>query len=312
MRIGEPLNSAHMRSRAEHLPRLYNAYHFPSKRVMLYITIFSPRGEHAMCSTLIVAAASIAMVLPMAAQAAESIVSGHITRAVVSVDVGDDEDGVQYGVNFVDTHSSKTRFRFTGSEEAESVTLGVQLEDDSKRHSIRLSKWDLGGVTSWCSYGGTGPTCPSSSRLRYDAPVGPVSAHALSLVDDDHWDTQVSVAGFISDAEYDLRVGHVAENNTDSDVTASSTGAGEGMSIAVAWSEDSGEDHQYGYVKTRYFHGVGSDDLQIAHIVPSCCWPWCPPPRCRRCSRGIVGYEDVLRASAVSIDSMIDVYEELL
>ena len=70
-----------------------------------------------MQSTLIAAAVSSALALPMAAQAVEFSVSGHINRAIISVDGGDN------------VNSSQTRFRFTGSEELDNgLTAGVQLE----------------------------------------------------------------------------------------------------------------------------------------------------------------------------------------
>ena len=70
---------------------------------------------------LIAAAVSSALAVPMAAQAVEFAVSGHVNRAVVVVDQdgytdkdGRDQDGK---LRHVDANSSETRFRFTGSEE---------------------------------------------------------------------------------------------------------------------------------------------------------------------------------------------------
>ena len=81
---------------------------------------------------LIAAAVSSALVLPMAAQAVEFSVSGHINRAIVSVDGGgkegmeDTNDGT---FQHKDSNASQTRFRFTGSEELENgMTTGVNLE----------------------------------------------------------------------------------------------------------------------------------------------------------------------------------------
>lgn len=278
-----------------------------------------------MQSTLIAAAVSSTLALPMAAQAAEFSISGHINRAIISVDAGD-------GVQHVDANSSRTRFRFTGSEELESgLTAGARLEDElngkvrdanvllsstgeGMAHARRGGASWLGGVTNWCSYTGSGPACPSNGggsgpTLRYDTPaIG-------SAAEDDYWDTKLSIVGSMGDPGYNL----------DGDVTIASAGIGFGQrtSVAVAWSEASGADHEYQYVKLDYVYqdgstGVyyeqgedrdaGSDDLQIGH-VPKCCWPWCPPP-CRRCPRGI-GVEHELGAGATSIDTAIDMYEEL-
>ena len=81
---------------------------------------------------LIAAAISSALALPMAAQAVEFSVSGHINRAILSVDGGGPEgmpDANDGDVRHVDANASQTRFRFTGSEELENgVTAGVNLE----------------------------------------------------------------------------------------------------------------------------------------------------------------------------------------
>ena len=74
---------------------------------------------------LIAAAVSSALALPMAAQAVELSVSGHVNRAIVSVD-GADNDG---SLQFKDSNASESRVRFVGSEELESgITVGVNLE----------------------------------------------------------------------------------------------------------------------------------------------------------------------------------------
>ena len=67
---------------------------------------------------LIAVAVSSALALPMAAQAVEFAVSGHINRAIVSIDgTGADNDG---DLQHRDGRTSPSRFRFTGSEELES------------------------------------------------------------------------------------------------------------------------------------------------------------------------------------------------
>jgi hypothetical protein len=202
---------------------------------------------------LIAAAVSSALALPMAAQAVEFSVSGHINRAIISVDGGgasgkaDVHDG---DVQHVDANSSQTRFRFTGSEELESgMTAGVQLEYGLKtnvRHAnVYLSTaggkvtvghasmatdgmahadlggaaW-LGGATNWCSYASSGPACPSNDGgrgpvLRYDTPaIGPASI-AVSTGNDDYFDIKLSIAGSMGDAGYDFRIGHIAEYEAD-------------------------------------------------------------------------------------------------
>ena len=199
---------------------------------------------------LIAAAVSSALVLPMAAQAVEFSVSGHINRAVISVDgTGADNDG---DLQHVDANSSETRFRFTGSEELESgMTAGVQLElgkpsawrtrhanvylssaggkitigqgseaTDGVAHAdLGGASW-LGGATNWCSYASSGPACPSNDGnrtevLRYDTPaIGPANV-AISTGNNDFWDVKLSIAGSMGDAGYDIRVGHTGEYETE-------------------------------------------------------------------------------------------------
>ena len=240
---------------------------------------------------LIAAAVSSALALPMAAQAVEFSVSGHINRAIISVDGGGNDGDLQH----VDANSSQTRFRFTGSEELDSgLTAGVQLEYGLKtnvRHAnVYLSSvggkvtlghgsratdgmahadlggasW-LGGATNWCSYHSTGPACPSNDggrgpMLRYDTPaIGPASI-AVSTAEGDYWDAKLSVAGSMGDAGYDVRIGHIGENDAGGDITTASAGVGfgQGTSLAVAWSQDNGADHEYQYIKLDHVYGDGS------------------------------------------------------
>ena len=153
---------------------------------------------------LIATAVSSALALPMAAQAVEFAVSGHVNRAIISVDgQGEDND-----LRHVDSNASQSRFRFTGSEDIGSgMTAGVNMElavltgqsapndnDTNTRHAaVNLSgafgkltlghtsaaadgmaharlggpSW-LGGVSNWCAYHSTGPACPSNDGGRHE------------------------------------------------------------------------------------------------------------------------------------------------
>jgi hypothetical protein len=144
---------------------------------------------------LIAVAVSTALGMSATAQAVEFSASGHINRAIVSVDNGADMDG---DLQHVDADSSESRFRFTGSEELETgMTVGVNMEFGAKigrggdkagtgdigvRHSSvnlggefgKLTVGQastptdstpyanfigtafLGGVTNWCSYASNG------------------------------------------------------------------------------------------------------------------------------------------------------------
>ena len=139
---------------------------------------------------LIAAAVSSALALPMAAQAIDFNVSGHVNRALVLEDQdGNPKDGE---LQNKDSNASASRFRFTGSEDlGNGLTAGVQMElavhsgdtgttspGTGTRHAnvylstpggkITLGKgssatdgmtnarlggpsW-LGGVTNWCAY----------------------------------------------------------------------------------------------------------------------------------------------------------------
>ena len=154
---------------------------------------------------LIAAAVSSALVLPMAAQAVEFSVSGHINRAIISEDGGGAEgkpDAHDGDVQHVDSNASETRFRFTGSEELEKrddggradgarQALGLahaprerlpvhrrrqdhhrsgrrQATDNMAHADLGGPSW-LGGATNWCSYNagfGSGPACPSNDGGR--------------------------------------------------------------------------------------------------------------------------------------------------
>lgn len=246
---------------------------------------------------LIAAAVSSALALPLAAQAVEFSVSGHINRAVVSMDGGANDGDLMH----VDANSSQTRWRITGSEELESgLTAGVQLEyglggnvrhanvslgsaggkltighgshaTDGMAHAdLGGASW-LGGATNWCSYGSAGPACPSNDggrgpMLRYDTPaIGPANI-AISTGNDDYWDAKLSIAGSMGDAGYDLRVGHIGEYDDGDggdagDITTASGGVGfgQGTTVAVAWSQSKNKaNHEYGYVKLDHSYGDGS------------------------------------------------------
>ena len=272
---------------------------------------------------LIAAAVSSALALPMTAQAVEFAVSGHVNRAVISVDgQGNDND-----LTHVDSNASETRFRFKGSEDIGSgMTAGVLLEIGRPgawrtRHAavdlsgafgkLTLGKtsaaadgmahawlgglsW-LGGVTNWCSYHSTGPACPSNDGgridvLRYDTPaIGPATL-SVSAGNKEYWDAKLSVAGSFGDAGYDVRIGHIFENDQSvpatvkqstmgdevihtvvvpavpaptGDITTASAAVafGQGTSIMLAWSQEGIKDEtEYTFVALDHMY---SDDGSI-------------------------------------------------
>ena len=242
---------------------------------------------------LIAAAVSSALALPMAAQAVEFSVSGHVNRAIISVDGGMNDGDVMHK----DANSSQTRFRFKGSQELDSgMTAGAYLEyglggnvrqanvsldsaggkltigvgsaatDNMAHADLGGPSW-LGGATNWCSYHSTGPACPSNDGgrpdvLRYDTPaIGPASI-AVSTGNDDYWDARLKIAGSMGDAGYDVRIGHIADHDDNKgDITTASVGVGfgQGTSVALAWSQNKNAmNHEYQYIKLDHSYGDGS------------------------------------------------------
>ena len=245
---------------------------------------------------LIAAAVSSALVLPMAAQAVEFAASGHINRAIISVDGGGAEgkpDAHDGDVQHVDANSSETRFRFTGSEELESgMTAGVQLElgrpgDWRTRHAnVYLStaggkitigqgseatdgvahadlggpSW-LGGATNWCSYASSGPACPSNDGnrnpvLRYDTPAIGPASIAVSTGNNDFFDIKLTIAGSMGDAGYDFRIGHTAEYEADVAEVAATNQTIRGSDLAKVLEAEDNSIDQDGIDAHEEEHGV--------------------------------------------------------
>ena len=200
---------------------------------------------------LVAAAVSSALALPMTAQAVEFAVSGHVNRAILSVDnhpSGDDD------LRHVDSNASQSRFRLKGSEELENgMTAGVNLEmgvlstgsssGTTTRHAAlfldtpggkltmghtgvatdgatnaRLGgpSW-LGGVTNWCAYySDSNPACQThdggrTDILRYDTPALGPATLSVSAGDNDYWDVALKLAGSFGEAGYDFRIGYTPE-----------------------------------------------------------------------------------------------------
>lgn len=194
---------------------------------------------------LIAAAVTSALAVPMAAQAVEFAVSGHVNRAVILVDQDDHaKDG---DLQHVDSNASGTRFRFKGSEELDTgMTAGVNLElgvgtAATRRHaSVNLDTAGgkltigqagtaaagaedaggafagvsfLGGVTNWCAYASVGSACVTDgvSRLevlRYDTPaIGPAKI-SVSTGNNEYYDAKLTVSGAMGAAGYDFRIGY--------------------------------------------------------------------------------------------------------
>ena len=252
------------------------------------------RGFNLMDKKLIAVAVSSALALPMAAQAVDFSVSGHVNRAIISVDGGVNDGSLEH----MDADSSGSRWRAQGSGELDNgLTAGVYLEyalggsvrqanvslgsaggtvtvghgsaaaDGGAHARLGGPSW-LGGVTNFCSYASNGSVaCMSNDAgrhpvLRYDTPaIGPANI-AVSSGNNDYWDAQVSVAGSVGDAGYDVRVAHIGDhdNGGQADTTNASAAVafGQGTALAVAWSQDKHQDDEYQYIELDHSYGAGS------------------------------------------------------
>jgi hypothetical protein len=87
-------------------------------------------------------AITILLILP-AAQAVDFAISGHINRAGLWGDNGNDDD-----VKFVDNETSNSRFRFTGSNTFdEAWTVGITWEDEKESNTSSSTDIDIGANT---------------------------------------------------------------------------------------------------------------------------------------------------------------------
>ena len=123
----------------------------------------------------------------------------------------------------------------------------------------------LGGVTNWCAYGGDGPGCNTHDGgrqgvVRYDTPaIGPLSI-AVSVGDDEYWDSRAKIAGSFGDSGYDLRVGYIGDNGSDEDVIGASGSVKfpQGTAISAAWGQNSDADTESQHIEVDHSYGAGS------------------------------------------------------
>ena len=201
-----------------------------------------------MSRKLIVAAAASVLALPMAAQAVESSVSGHIGRTIQHVDgPGEETSGPKW--DHQGLGASGTRFRITGSEELENgVTVGVNLEyaaggGQGDNPGLRHSNLTFAGAFGSIAAGQTGPTtggtnddlsatglavdmacsnaakssCPDFTAgrrgvVKYSTPaigaVGISSSFAR-----DFWDGQLTTGGELGGGSYALRASYAVDGD---------------------------------------------------------------------------------------------------
>ena len=209
-----------------------------------------------------------ALAAPMAAQAVDFTVSGHINRALVYTDV----DGGDSITDFKDHGSSGTRVRFKGSSETEAgVTAGVNMElgvsSDSNKVSVRHSAVSFGGEFGTINFGhtseaadgttyhdksgvfgiGHGQEAGDSNAAAYvpgmgggrhagvhfsSASFGPAS-FSFSAMDNDRFSAKLSIGGDAGVASY---TGSLAYLDTGGGYEEIAGGLGLKLSSGVTWS----------------------------------------------------------------------------
>ena len=144
------------------------------------------------------------------------------------------------------------------------VGHGSTAADNMMYANLGGPSW-MGGVTNWCSYGGSGPGCNSldggrRGNVKYDTPaIGPVSI-AVSTGTDEYWDGRVKVAGSFGDSGYDLRVGYIGDNGSDQDVIGASGSVkfSQGTAIWASWAQNSDADMESQHISLDHSYGAGS------------------------------------------------------
>ena len=235
--------------------------------------------------------ASGALALPMAAQAADVSVSGHINRALL---FGDDViTGADNDVKHSDGGASPSRFRMTGSEELDGgMTAGVNLEygvgatkgdNPGLRHSavylsggfgkltlghtaqatdgIAYSNFDnyawAAGIEVGCDFCSGLPSYGGtrSDIVRYDtSSLGPATV-GISADGNDFFDAALRVAGDTGAGKYQFKAGYGNTDDAQKNFAMSGAfGLANGSHFNAAWGQtdpDMGE-------KTSYWHiGLG-------------------------------------------------------
>ena len=235
--------------------------------------------------------ASGALALPMAAQAVDVSVSGHINRAVMFGDdiLGNDD------VTHKDGGASPSRFRFTGSEELDGgMTAGVNLEYGAGaagsaspwlRHSavylsgafgkltlgqtspasdgVPYSNYDnnafLAGIEIACDFC-TGLPAYGGSRTqiaRYDTPaLGPATV-AVSGDGEKFFDAALRVDADAGGSKYQLKAGYGSTDDAQKNFAMSgAVGFANGAHLNAAWGQT--DPDKAGAEKLSYWHiGLG-------------------------------------------------------
>ena len=236
-----------------------------------------------------------ALAAPMAAQAVDFTISGHVNRALVIVD-SDDADSTSAEV--VNNGSSSTRIRWTGTSEMEdgnSVGIQVEYQETSDgslglRHANIKYSGDFGKMTigqgseagdgsaykggvgtfgighgqekgsaTLGSYFGSLDAGTRGHMIRYDTPsIGPVGA-AVSVGNGDRISAAATLGTEFSGSSFNAMVATLQEKGDRSTIGASfgvSMASGLGISGAWARGEDMPTDPSYFQTSVAYSFGA--------------------------------------------------------
>ena len=208
---------------------------------------------------LLTVAVAGALALPMAAQAVESSVSGHIGRTIQHVD-GPGEATMGPKWSHQGLGASGTRFRITGSEELENgMTVGINLEYSAGgaqggNPGLRHSNLTFGGAFGSIAAGQTGPatngtnddlsasglavdmacsnakasSCPDFTAgrrgvIKYSTPsIGAVGFSGSFAPD--FWDGQLSTGGELGGSSYALKASYAVDGDDSDGASVNSMG----------------------------------------------------------------------------------------
>ena len=233
-------------------------------------------------STLTVAIAT-ALAAPVAAQAVDFTISGHVNRALVINNATDANGKDTSTAKVVNNGSSSTRIRWTGSSEMEDGnSVGIQVEYEEKGSGLNLRHANInyagdfgkmtigqgseagdgsayrGGVGTFGighgqekgsaklgDYFGSLDAGTRGHMIRYDTPsIGPVGA-AVSVGNGDRISAAATLSTEFSGSSFDAMVATLQEKGEPATIGASfGVSMASGLGISGAWAK--GDDHVMG------------------------------------------------------------------
>lgn len=234
-----------------------------------------------------------ALAAPMAAQAVDVSVSGHVSRALVHLD----SDAGANKTQVKDYGSSGSRFRIKGSGETDNgMTASVRLEyaagGGGGSPSVRYADVSLGGefgkiTMGHSDQGGEGSAYSDKSGvtighgqetggtalggyfgsldggggrnevLRYDSPKLGMAGVALSAGNDNQYSAGVTVSGDMGGTDVGAKLGYLKQSDADGKPSTLGISAGTklagGFTLSAAWAKQSVENTE---VDPSYFQST--------------------------------------------------------